>query len=112
MVQDSHWSLYTRHCSTCLVTFSSLVHIEDREEVERLLSQTGLVNPGEIEREVSRIYNPTMGGRTDATQLSRYVGQLSCGEVMGLYQRYRADFVMFQYSVNHILDMADGGKGC
>ena len=26
--QDPHWSLYTRHCSACLVKFSAVVHIE------------------------------------------------------------------------------------
>ena len=66
----------------------------------------------ESSESLCRISNPTIGGRTDRTVLEDYVGHLSCGEVRGLYQRYLPDFVMFQYGINHILDMTNKGHGC
>ena len=89
-----------------------------------LLRHTGLAEPEKADRSnlylesleslesLCRISNPTIGGRTDRSVLEDYVGRLSCGEVRGLYQRYLPDFVMFQYGIDHILDIANKGHGC
>ena len=48
--QDAHWSLYSSHCSVCMVNFTTVVHMEDREELGSLLSQTGLAHPDQASR--------------------------------------------------------------
>ena len=98
------------------------VLLAGHRELASLLRLTGLAPAQEAERSditclcvstfVFRIYNPTAGGRTGEVALQTSVGQLRCEEVVGLHRRYLPDFTLFQYDIQHTLQMANNGRGC
>ena len=55
----------------------------------------------------SIVMNPTKGGSSDDL-VREYLGQLSCAAVLGLYQRYRPDFVLFKYQIVDMMGWVDG----
>jgi len=56
----------------------------------------------------TRIMNPTSGGRSSESEvLETYLGMLDCDTVKRLFDRYYADFLLFNYSLEEVLSLAN-----
>jgi len=102
---DQHWKSYTDQCSPCLINFTYIVHLEKDGEESWVLKKTDL---SQVVGNTTRLMNPTSGGRSSESEvLETYLGMLDCDTVKRLFDRYYGDFVLFDYSLEEVLTLAN-----
>ena len=57
------------------------------------------------------VRNRSTGGRSKG-RMKEFIGQLQCGQVRGLYDKFEMDFLLFEYKMGEYWDMANNGTGC
>ncbi|XP_063978224.1 carbohydrate sulfotransferase 11-like [Diachasmimorpha longicaudata] len=95
--EDEHWSPYHSHCSICQMHFDYVLKLDDASIQEfhsifRKLNPTG-------KRENLMKLGQTRGGSTNFKRTCNYLSTLTVDTIEKLYERYRFDFDMFDYSL-------------
>jgi chondroitin 4-sulfotransferase 11 len=99
---DMHWIPMHAFCTCCQVRFDLILKFETLDEDQRyLIERAGLI--GIIRPEHK---NSGKGHKNTNELLMSYYAQLSKSQVKGLYQLYKYDFELFDYSPTEYLDAA------
>nr|XP_053645984.1 carbohydrate sulfotransferase 11-like [Cherax quadricarinatus] len=102
---DEHWRTYEAHCSPCILPYDFILRFESLPEEGKLfleyLNRTGDVRP--------RWDNPTQGVKTGQVACS-YFKQLPLPYVHMLYEKYKSDFDLYEYSPDDYFRCAKDAK--
>ncbi|XP_015109681.1 carbohydrate sulfotransferase 11 [Diachasma alloeum] len=96
--QDEHWKPITRFCTSCQVPFDYIIKFETLEEEEQVL----------IERaNLQDVLKPKWEDNSSSEEIEdlerEYFSQLSKRQILELYEYYKADFELFEYSMDKYL---------
>ncbi|XP_011310205.1 carbohydrate sulfotransferase 11 [Fopius arisanus] len=93
---DEHWSQYHSHCSICQMNFDYVLKVDDEliHEFENIFTR---LNPERREWKLVKL-GGTRGGATNFQRTCDYLSTLTSDTLQRLYQRYKIDFDMFDYS--------------
>ncbi|XP_073843238.1 carbohydrate sulfotransferase 11 isoform X1 [Musca autumnalis] len=98
---DMHFVSYTRFCTPCLIHFDVILKFETLEEDQLyLIDKTGLKQIIAPEWQ-----NPGKGKNT-LDLLQQFYSKLTRTEIDGLYDYYRYDFELFNYSATSYFNIA------
>lgn len=98
---DMHWTPITNFCTPCQVRFDVILKFETLDEDQRyLIEKAGLTG-------VIKAEHRNMGkGKNTQELLTSYYAQLTKSQVKGLYQIFKHDFEIFDYSPNEYFNAA------
>ncbi|XP_070499217.1 carbohydrate sulfotransferase 11 [Chironomus tepperi] len=98
---DMHWQPITNFCTPCQVHFDLILKFETLDEDQRYLIEkaglTGIIKPEHR--------NSGKGKNTNEILMSFYA-QLTKSQVKGLYNVFRHDFELFDYSPDEFIKIA------
>lgn len=98
---DMHWTPITNFCTPCQVKFDVIAKFETLEEDQRyLIEKAGLGNVIKPEHK-----NSGKGKNTNELLMSHYA-QLTKSQIKGLYQVFKYDFELFDYSPSDYIKAA------
>lgn len=98
---DMHWTPITNFCTPCQVKFDVIAKFETLDEDQRfLIEKAGLGSAIRPEHK-----NSGKGKHTNELLMSHYA-QLTKSQVQGLYQVFKYDFELFDYSPNNFITIA------
>ncbi|XP_015115367.1 carbohydrate sulfotransferase 11 [Diachasma alloeum] len=94
---DEHWSPYHSHCSICQMHFDYVLKVDDEliHEFHTILTK---LNPKGKRWNLMKL-GQTRGGSTNFKRTCNYLSTLTPDTIEKLYERYRIDFDMFDYSL-------------
>ncbi|XP_046424211.1 carbohydrate sulfotransferase 11-like [Neodiprion fabricii] len=101
---DVHWDSYYSHCSVCDVKYNFVMKLEDYsiETIDFIFSKMGITK--------NQFFMPrlqaTRNGFTDNYRTCSYFKDLTQETIFKLYQRYKIDFQMFNYTHENYLKCA------
>lgn len=99
---DMHWTPIADFCTPCQVRFDLILKFETLDDDQRyLIDKAGLSALIKPEHK-----NSGKGQKNTNELLMNYYGQLTKSQVKGLYQVFRHDFEIFDYSPQEYLDAA------
>lgn len=97
---ESHWVPYSRYCAPCSVTYDVIGKLETAADDFRYVwSRAGLGSKTSIPW-VNRVSSPS---RDEIDLKRRYYSSLPRDLILRVFQRFRIDFEMFDYSINDTL---------
>ncbi|XP_076058134.1 carbohydrate sulfotransferase 11-like [Oratosquilla oratoria] len=98
---DDHWMPYYLHCTPCSLQYDVIAKFEtlDRDQ-KYIIQQKGLQNLIH-----SSWKHMTKGHRTSTSAL-KYFATISRSDVLRLYEKYKVDFELFDYSIDEYLTHA------
>lgn len=97
---ESHWVPYSRYCTPCSVTYDVIGKLETAsDDFQYVWSKTGLGFKTSIPW-VNRVSSPS---RDEIDLKRRYYSSLPRDLILRVFERFRIDFEMFDYSINDIL---------
>lgn len=98
---DMHWTPITNFCTPCQVKFDVIAKFETLDEDQRyLIDKASLGNVIKPEHK-----NTGKGKNTNEMLMNQY-GQLTKSQVKGLYQVFKYDFEIFDYSPDEFMKVA------
>ncbi|KAL9905938.1 carbohydrate sulfotransferase 11 isoform X2 [Glossina fuscipes] len=98
---DMHFVASTRFCTPCLINFDIIMKFETLEEDQLyLIEKTGL------KRVIAPEWRNMGKGKNTLELLLQFFSQLTRRELDGLYDYYRYDFELFDYSVASYYNIA------
>ncbi|XP_011298952.1 carbohydrate sulfotransferase 11-like [Fopius arisanus] len=97
-LQDEHWKPITKFCTPCHVPFDYIIKFETLEKEEQVL----------IERaNLQEVLKPRWEDDTSDEKIEvleqKYFSTLSKQQILELYKYYKADFELFEYSMDKYL---------
>ena len=99
--QDMHWQPITNFCTPCQVHFDLILKFETLDEDQRYLIEkaglTGIIKPE---------HRNTGKGKNTNEILMSFYAQLTKSQVKGLYNVFRHDFELFDYSPDEFIKVA------
>ncbi|XP_018322881.1 carbohydrate sulfotransferase 11 isoform X1 [Agrilus planipennis] len=96
---DMHWAPITQFCTPCMFNFKFIAHTETLEEDQNyIIHQAGL--EGIIKPEWR---NRGKGITTE--QINKYYSELTRTQILHLYNVYRYDFELFNYSLSGFIEV-------
>lgn len=101
---DDHWSQYYTHCAVCDTSYNFILKLDEYTfgEVNYVLSKLKL--------DKSKVYLPrlqrTRAGITNFDITCKYFHNLTTDMILRLYERYKADFEMYNYKIDKYLPCA------
>ena len=99
--EDVHWIQYYKHCAICNIRYNFVLKLDDYTygQINYIFSKFGL--------DKNKVYFPkleeTRGGYTNFDTTCKYFANLTQDIVLKLYEKYKIDFEMYNYNVNHLL---------
>jgi chondroitin 4-sulfotransferase 11 len=99
---DMHWTPITNFCTPCQVKFDVIIKFETLDDDQRYLIEKAGLNKVGIRPEHK---NPGKGKHTNET-LRNSFAELSKLQVKGLYEIFKYDFEIFDYSPEPFLKIA------
>lgn len=100
-IMDMHWTPVAKFCTPCQVKFDVIAKFETLEEDQRyLIDKAGLGNVIKPEHK-----NSGKGKKTNELLMSHYA-QLTKSQVKGIFQIFKYDFELFDYSPNEFFKVA------
>ena len=98
---DMHWTPITNFCTPCQVKFDVIAKFETLDEDQRyLIERAALENVIKPEHK-----NSGKGKNTNEMLISHYA-QLTKSQVKGLYEVFKYDFELFDYSPDEFVNVA------
>lgn len=96
---DMHWAPIAEFCTPCMFDFDIIAHTETlQEDQEYIIQKAGL-------QEVIKPEWKNEGHGITTKQLDKYYSLLSRSQILQLYNIYRYDFELFNYTLNGYLDI-------
>ncbi|XP_014218307.1 carbohydrate sulfotransferase 11-like [Copidosoma floridanum] len=96
---DMHWTPIINFCTPCQVRFTVIAKFETLHDDQNYLIK--LARVGHIVKPEWK--NPTRGVQTKDV-VSQYFSQLSKTQIKELYEMFRYDFILFDYSIAEYLE--------
>ncbi|KAE8736845.1 hypothetical protein FOCC_FOCC017699 [Frankliniella occidentalis] len=106
---DDHWIPYYLFCTPCLLNYDIIAkvetYLEDQVYMIRALGLQDSIRPRWRHRTAPRGQEglPTSSSQDVDTTARRYFAQISERELRALYQKYKLDFEMFDYTLEDYL---------
>nr|XP_024215997.1 carbohydrate sulfotransferase 11-like [Halyomorpha halys] len=97
---DDHWIPYNAYCTPCLLRYDYIAKVETLTE-----DQLFFINSQKLGSWISPSKHHS-SKKISSTVARDYFSQLTKDQVNNLYQKYRLDFEMFDYSIQPYLDYA------
>ncbi|XP_076640286.1 carbohydrate sulfotransferase 11 [Colletes latitarsis] len=94
---DVHWDRYYTHCAVCDIRYNYILKLDDYTygQINYIFSKLGLNK--------NTVYLPkleqTRGRYTNFKTTCKYLANLTQDMILKLYQRYKIDFEMYNYSI-------------
>ena len=99
LYSDEHWVPYYIQCTPCLLDFTFIMKLETfQEDIAGFLRKTDLGF-----KDISRKHVTLTGPTGDVAR--KYFSTLSRDLLLRLYETYRIDFEMFEYSIQPYLQL-------
>ncbi|XP_045468996.1 carbohydrate sulfotransferase 11-like [Harmonia axyridis] len=96
---DMHWTPITEFCTPCLFKFDVIAHTETLQE-----DQQYIIEKAHLENLIEPQWKNAGHGPT-SKQVRKYYTKLTKTQIMKLYNLYRYDFQLFNYSMKGYLEL-------
>jgi len=90
---DMHWTPITKFCTPCQVKFDIVVKFETLDEDQRYL-----IKKANLNNVIKPEWKNNGKGRNTQDLVSKYYSQLTREQLYGIYQLFRYDLELFDYS--------------
>ncbi|XP_047118629.1 carbohydrate sulfotransferase 11-like [Schistocerca piceifrons] len=98
---DMHWTPITEFCTPCQVPFDVIAKFETLEE-----DQNFLIHLANLQDVIQPQKKNQAKGRTTTEVEDAYFSQLTKAQILLLYNIYRYDFTLFNYTLEGYLELA------
>lgn len=95
---DDHWMPYYLHCTPCLVDYDVIAKFETLERDQRYIIQKR-----KLEKKIEVSWKHLTKGKKTAETVKKYFATITKEQLLKLYEKYRIDFELFNYSIDDYL---------
>lgn len=96
---DDHWMPYYLHCTPCLVDYEVIAKFETLDR-----DQNYIIHKSHLEKKIKPSWKHLTKGKKTSDMVQKYFATITKTELMKLYEKYKLDFELFDYSVDEYLD--------
>lgn len=96
---DMHWTPITEFCTPCQVKFDVIAKFETLED-----DQKYLIEKAELQNVISPQWKNSGKGKSTKDLVLKYYSELTRSQVEKLYEFFRYDFELFNYSYDEYLN--------
>jgi Sulfotransferase family len=98
---DMHWTEITKFCTPCQVHFDIIAKFETLDE-----DQKYLIHRAKLENLITPQWKNSGKGKNTQDLLMKYYAELTQKQVHAVYELFRYDFELFDYSPKAFFDVA------
>lgn len=97
---DMHWTPITQFCTPCMVSFDIIAKMESLQD-----DQVYLIRKAHLESIIKPEWKNPGKGRTTKQLVDNYYAQLTKGQIKQLYNIYKYDFDLFNYTLKGYIEL-------
>ncbi|XP_026477900.1 carbohydrate sulfotransferase 11-like, partial [Ctenocephalides felis] len=98
---DMHWTPITEFCTPCQLRFDVIAKVETLKD-----DQQYLIEEAHLQKLISPQWKNSGKGKTTTQLVAEYYSQLTKKQIMQLYDIYRYDFELFNYTLTGYIEHA------
>lgn len=95
---DDHWMPYYLHCTPCLVDYDVIAKFETLDR-----DQKYIIEKRKLEKKIKVSWKHLTKGKKTSDTVKKYFATITKDQLLKLYQKYKVDFELFNYSIDDYL---------
>ncbi|XP_045616502.2 uncharacterized protein [Procambarus clarkii] len=95
---DDHWMPYYLYCTPCLIDYDVIAKFETLNR-----DQNYIIEKNHLEKKIKPSWKHLTKGKKTSETVQKYFATITKTELTKLYEKYKPDFELFDYSVDEYL---------
>lgn len=97
---DDHWMPYYLHCTPCLLDYDVIAKFETLDR-----DQNYIIKKRKLEHKIKSSWKHMTKGKKTSETMKKYFATISKDQLLKLYDKYRLDFELFDYTISDYLHL-------